>query len=90
MLYLWIIPVSFGVMGILSVNEESLNAIGQPTAATVQTIVHQFAMLLPLAFAGAYWMGVQGLFIGIAFSNLTGAVFGLWLVRWMSKRCEVD
>lgn len=75
-------------MGILSVNEESLNAIGKPTAATVQTVVHQFGMLLPLAIVGSYWLGLAGLFAGMAFSNLFGAVFGLWLVRWMCRRCE--
>jgi len=89
-LYLCILPVSFGMMGVLSVNEESLNAIGKPAVATVQTVVHQFGVYLPLGLLGAYWNGLSGLFAGLACSNLIGALFGLWLVRRTCRQSELD
>ena len=87
-LYLWIVPFGYGAMGLFSVNEDTLNAIGKPVISSVQTLVHMFGMYIPLAFAGSHWMQWKGLLAGVAVADVLAGVFGIILVRWMCRRCE--
>ena len=86
--YLWIIPVGYALVGIFSVTEETLNAIGKPIIATVSTLIHMFALYVPLAFAGSYFYGVVGLLAGLAIADTLGGLVGLSLSRLMCRRGE--
>ena len=79
--YLWIIPLGFGFTGILLVAEETLNSIGKPIAATVQTAIHTFALYAPLAFLGSTWSGLIGLFAGVVVADVLGGFVGMAMVR---------
>jgi putative MATE family efflux protein len=87
-LYLSIIPLGFAMQGIAQVNEESLNSIGKPLSATLQTIVHQAILYIAFAFIGAEFWGLRGLFAGLVAADLLGGRFSLWLVRWVSLRSQ--
>ena len=58
-LYLWILPIGFAMVGVFSVAEETMNAIGKPLAASLQTLIHMFGFYLPLAAAGSTWLGLH-------------------------------
>ena len=79
--YLWIIPLGFGFTGILLVAEETLNSIGKPIAATVQTAIHTFCLYAPLAFLGSAWSGLAGLFAGVVVADVLGGFVGMAMVR---------
>jgi putative MATE family efflux protein len=77
--FMRILPLGFALYGIFSVSEETLNAVGMPLAATLQTLVHMFLFYIPLAYAGSYlwdWLGIMG---GLALADSLGGLFGLYL-----------
>jgi Na+-driven multidrug efflux pump len=88
--YLWIIPIGYALVGIFSVTEETLNAIGKPIIATVSTLIHMFAFYVPFAFAGSYFYGIVGLLAGLALADILGGLVGLSLSRLMCRRGEKD
>ncbi len=89
-LFLAIMPLGFVMQGIVQINEETLNSIGKPMSAVVQTLVHQGLLYVPLGYVGMEFWGLQGLFFALVAADMLGGGFSLWLVRWMCLRCERD
>ncbi len=86
--YLWIVPLGYATVGILSVTEETLNAIGKPIFAAVQTLVHMFLVYIPLGFIGSFQWGLTGLLGGLTLADSLGGLVGMGLARWMCLRGE--
>jgi putative MATE family efflux protein len=84
--YLWIMPVGYGLYGVLSVSEETLNAVGRPVMAAGQTVLHMFVLYAPLALAGAYWGQMQGLLWGVAVANVLGGIIAYGMSRVACSR----
>ncbi|MDO6706841.1 MATE family efflux transporter [Photobacterium sp. 1_MG-2023] len=78
MLHLRWVPVSLGPLGICMIMVSVSNALGMPMRALVISCLRLFACFLPLIWLGAYWGGIQGLFIGAMFGNLA-AGFVAWV-----------
>ena len=49
-LYLRIVPVSYGAMGVLIISNAMLNAVGKPLPATVLILLRTFVLYVPLAY----------------------------------------
>ncbi|MCZ6634972.1 MAG: MATE family efflux transporter [bacterium] len=86
--YLWIMPIGYAAFGILSVTEETLNAIGKPVIAFVQALVYMFVFYVPLGIAGAQMQAFTGLLWGLTAAEVLGGLVGLGLVRMMCRRGE--
>ena len=86
--YLWIVPIGYAAFGILSVTEETLNAIGKPVIASVQTLVYMFVFYIPLGIAGAQVQAFTGLLWGLTAADVLGGLVGLGLARMMCRRGE--
>ncbi len=86
--YLWIMPIGYATVGILNVTEETLNAIGKPVIASVQTLVYMFGFYLPFGMLGSHLHALTGLLSGLAAADVLGGMVGMMLVRWMCKRGE--
>ena len=84
--YLWIIPFGYALYGVLNVSEETLNAIGRPLAAALQTLIHMFLFYVPLAFAGGRTAGLPGLLWGIALANILGGMLAYALSQFICSR----
>ncbi len=84
--YLWIIPFGYFGVGIFNVTEETLNAIGRPIMASIQTIIHMFMLYIPLAFVGSFYLSMDGLFVGLVFADLLGGFIGVLIAWWMCRR----
>lgn len=87
--YLWIIPFGYATVGILSVTEETLNAIGKPVMASVQTLAHTFVFTIPFSVVGAHLHAITGLLSGLAAADILGGVVGVILTRWMCLKGEL-
>lgn len=82
-LYLWILPIAYGMTGIFDIAEEVMNAIGKPLAAVLQTLIHMLVFYLPLAMAGSRWLELTGLFSGLAIADILGGLLGITMVRFL-------
>jgi putative MATE family efflux protein len=77
--YLWIIPLSLGFMGIMSVASSSFNALGRPVPPLVLSLLRLVVVLIPLAVALGGRLGYIGIFLALAISNVVvGAMAWLW------------
>lgn len=63
-LYIWIMPLSYGLQGVIILCNSALNAIHRPMAALYLSIVRFFLLYVPLAWLGSMLFGLQGFFAG--------------------------
>ena len=86
MRYLWIMPFGYALYGVLNVSEETLNAVGRPMVAALQTLIHMFVFYAPLALLGAYQLGFAGLLWGVTAANLLGGDVAYGLSQFVCLR----
>ena len=79
--YLWIVPVSYGASGVVSVTTAAFNAIDRAVRSTALSAAKSLALAVPLAWMGAEWGQTRGLFAGIAIATV---VTGVLAARWLS------
>jgi len=83
--YLLIMPVGYALYGVLSISEETLNAVGRPLMATGQTVIHMFVLYAPLALVGTWLAQMQGLLWGVAVGNILGGMVAYGLSRLSAR-----
>ena len=83
--YLWIVPVSYGAIGIIQVASSTFNAIGKPAPSIAMTIIHMFVLYIPLAYVGSRIAGARGIFTAALGSNLAVGLGAYW---WIRRNCH--
>jgi len=68
--FLYILPISYGVGGIVILISVSLNVLGKPKIALYISILRMILFYIPLAFLGSWLLGIKGIFIGLSVANL--------------------
>lgn len=81
-LYLSIVPLSYSFRSIYALNNTILNVLNKPIVASIITISMMFAVYLPLAYLGARWFGLEGVFGSIAVAYAYGGILSYVLVRY--------
>lgn len=89
-LFLQIIPISYGMYGIATLINSMFNALGKPLPASLIIILHLFVFVLPLAYLGSQVYGLKGIFIGIAVGNAVVGVIAYLMVRRFLVRVEAE
>jgi len=69
-LFIWILPLGYGLQGIIILTNSSFNALHKPMVALVLSIVRLFVCYVPLAYLGSLLYGLEGFFIGALLGNL--------------------
>lgn len=82
-LYLWIMPVSFGMQGVSMCVGLSYNAIGKPLYSSSLNVIRTFVLFLPMIWLGAKWFGFIGLLYGAAFSHICAGLLALFWQRYV-------
>lgn len=82
--YLAIVPVSYGVAGMIQVANSAFNALGRPIPAVIITVLRMFVLYIPLAYLGSGWLGVTGIFVAATISNVVVGI-GAW--KWSRRAC---
>ena len=90
MLFLQIIPISYGMYGIATLINSMFNALGKPLHASLVIILHLFVFVLPLAYLGSKVYGLKGIFIGIAAGNVVVGIIAYLMVQRFLARIEAD
>jgi Na+-driven multidrug efflux pump len=76
-LFLWILPLGYGMQGIIILTNSSLNALHRPMSALYLSSARFFVFYVPLAFMGSQWFGLAGFFGGAFCGNLLMAAISL-------------
>jgi putative MATE family efflux protein len=80
--YLRIVPLSYGLLGVLMLANAALNALNRPLQSALLTILRLFVLYIPLALVGSALLGLQGIFGAAAIANgLAGITAFFWLRR---------
>ncbi len=79
-LYLYIIPLSFGMLGIMMAVAASLNGLNRPLISLGLNI-SRTVMILVLSSIGAALAGATGIFWAIAITNSLSGIMALFYVR---------
>lgn len=81
-LFLFIVPLGYGLQGIIVLVNSSFNAMHKPLSALVLSVLRLFAFYVPIASLGSYLYGLEGLFWGCVIANVvTSMVAYTWFTR---------
>ncbi len=80
-LYLWIIPVTYGMYGISAQVTALFNATHHPLRSASIFVLRLFVFWVPLAHLGAWSAGLPGVFAGLALGNVLTALVALGMQR---------
>lgn len=80
--FIWIMPVAYGLQGVIILTNSSFNALHLPAKAVLLSLFRLFICYVPLAWLGGVFFGVAGVFIGCIIANLiTATVAYYWYHR---------
>jgi Na+-driven multidrug efflux pump len=68
--YLMIVPVSYGLYGVLMLSYNVLNVLHKPILACILALIYIFIFYVPLAYTGSYFFDLNGIFCGIASARI--------------------
>jgi len=86
-MYLRIVPVGYGLFGILIISAMTLTVLHKPLYATALMIVQVFVLYLPFAFLGAYFFGLAGIFGALAAAYIIAGILANFVLgRVLRKR----
>lgn len=79
--FLWIVPLSYGLSGVVVLINVAVNVLGKPRLALYINGSKLLVFYLPLTYFGAQWFELKGLFVGIAIGNCLSYVLALILLN---------
>ena len=80
-LYLWIVPISYGLRGVLLLSSSALNVLKKPIHASALAITQMFVLAIPLAYAGSSLVGLRGVFAATAIANIIAGIAAYLTLR---------
>ncbi|MGQ8364055.1 MATE family efflux transporter [Glaciecola sp. 1036] len=84
--FLLILPLGYGLQGIIILTNSSFNAMHMPMSALILSLVRLFVFYVPVAYLGSLLFDVVGLFWGCVIANLaTAFVSFTWFKRTLLK-----
>ncbi|WP_448565379.1 MATE family efflux transporter [Thalassotalea ganghwensis] len=72
-LFIWILPLGYGLQGIIILTNSSFNALHKPMTSLMLSIIRLFVCYVPLAYLGSLLWGLNGFFIGALVGNIVMA-----------------
>jgi putative MATE family efflux protein len=89
-LFLMIVPLGYGMQGVVILTNSSLNAMHRPMGALGLSVLRLFVFFVPISVLGSYLFGLKGLYWGTVIANFAMAgvsvvVFRRALVNYKSN-----
>ena len=84
-LFIWILPLGYGLQGVIILSNSSFNALHLPMNALVMSVVRLFVFYVPIAYVGSLFAGMTGFYIGSLIGNVFTAIIAY---RWFTKQVE--
>lgn len=86
-LYLRIVPLGYGLQGVLLLCAASMNVLNKPLQAAGLVIAQMFIFYIPLAYAGSFLYGPTGVFGALALAYLAAGIAAHFLLnRFITAR----
>lgn len=83
--FIWIMPIAYGLQGVIILTNSSFNALHLPAKAVVLSVIRLFIFYVPLGWFGGVLFGVAGVFLGCVLANLlTATIAYYWYNRVLS------
>nr|CAA6824533.1 MAG: Multi antimicrobial extrusion protein (Na(+)/drug antiporter), MATE family of MDR efflux pumps [uncultured Thiotrichaceae bacterium] len=82
--YLYIVPISYGLLGIVYIASNVANGVGEPVPALIMSFLRLVVLYLPLAWGLSAWLGLTGLYIATSLANI---LVGLGAFYWSRSKC---
>ncbi len=87
MLYLALVPLSYGPAGVIAVANAAFNGLNRPMSAVAVSVARTLVVNVPVAWAGGRLFGVWGVFLGICAANLlVGVGSFIWVYAAIGRR----
>ncbi|MDA1190996.1 MAG: MATE family efflux transporter [Candidatus Poribacteria bacterium] len=84
-LFLWMVPISYGLQGVIMVVSNVFNALHLPFRSAALAFGRMIGLNLPLAYVGAKWYGLYGVFgaacLATVLVGLAAFIWGRWTVN---------
>ncbi|MBU2971915.1 MATE family efflux transporter [Pseudoalteromonas sp. C2R02] len=84
-LFIWILPLGYGLQGVIILSNSSFNALHKPMNALFMSVIRLFVFYVPLAYLGSLYWGIHGLFIGALIGNVFTAIISY---RWFCQTLQ--
>jgi len=85
-LFLLIVPISFGPLGVGQVASSVFVALGKPMPPTILSIARTVVVYVPMAFVFDHFWGYLGIFVALLVSNILFGIASWWWGRIMLTR----
>ena len=80
--FIWILPLGYGLQGIIILTNSSFNALHLPLNALQLSVIRLFVFYVPFAYVGGLLGGVVGVFAGGLIANaFTSSLAYYWFKR---------
>lgn len=86
--FIWILPLGYGLQGIVILTNSSLNALHLPMRALQMSVIRLFIFYVPMAWLGGQLFGVKGVFAGGLLANVFIAAIALAVFRHNLARLQ--
>jgi len=88
-LYLWFVPIAFGLSGIVTLINVSMNVLGKPRIALYINIIRLILLYIPLAYMGSHLFGLKGFYIGIVISHCFAYLIAVTYLNRVLKELNI-
>jgi len=82
-LYLWIVPVGYGLQGVFRLTTMIFNGISLPLHSVGLNLGRMLVLYIPLAYLGGRLFGFEGILGGITLANVSAGVISLILLNYV-------
>jgi putative MATE family efflux protein len=90
-LFLCIVPLGYGLQGVIILVNSSFNAMHKPMSALILSILRLFTFYVPIASLGSYLYGLEGLFWGCVIANvLTSVLAYTWFNQNLKNEVALE
>jgi putative MATE family efflux protein len=78
--YLAIVPISYGMAGIIAVANAAFNGLNRPGAAVLISVARTLGVNVPVAWLGGRLFEADGVFLGVCVANIVVGIGAAWWI----------
>ena len=80
-LYLLVIPIGYGLYGILVMTTSAMSVLKKPLHAAILTLTQTFLLYIPMAYIGSYFFGLWGVFAALPISYFIASIISNFVLN---------